>query len=42
MISRETSRYLETKDENITTQNLWEKVKALLRGKFIAIKKILR
>ena len=25
------------KNENITTQNLWDIVKALLRGKFIAI-----
>ena len=25
-------------DENMTTQNLWDSVKALLRGRFIAIK----
>ena len=28
---------IETKNENITTQNLWDSVKAVLRGKFIAI-----
>ena len=30
--------FLETNDnENMTTQNLWDAVKAALRGKFIAI-----
>ena len=30
------------KNENITTQNLWDIVKALLRGKFIAIQAYLK
>ena len=37
-IKREIKNFLETNDnENITTQNLWDAVKAVLRGKFIAI-----
>ena len=28
--------------ENMTTQNLWDAVKAVLRGKFIAIKSYLK
>ena len=35
----EITNVLETNDnENMTTQNLWEATKAVLRGKFIAIK----
>ena len=31
-------KYIETNDnENMMTQNLWDAVKALLKGKFIAI-----
>ena len=29
-------------NENITTQNLWDTVKAVLRGKFIAIQAYIR
>ena len=36
-IKREIKKCLETNDnENITTQNLWDAGKAVLRGKFIA------
>ena len=35
---REIKKFLEANDnENTTTQNLWNAVKAVLRGKFIAI-----
>ena len=35
----EIKKYLEANDnENTTTQNLWDAAKAVLRGKFIAIK----
>ena len=37
-ITREIKNFLETNDnENMTTQNLWDAAKAILRGKFIAI-----
>ena len=37
-ITEEIKKYLETNDnENMTTQNLWDAAKAVLRGKFIAI-----
>ena len=37
-IKKEIKKFLETNDnENMTTQNLWDAVKAVLRGKFIAI-----
>ena len=37
-IPEEIKKYLETNDnENMTTQNLWDAAKAVLRGKFIAI-----
>ena len=36
-------KFLETNDnENITTQNLWDAAKAVLRGKFIAIQSYLK
>ena len=36
-IKREIKKFLETNDnKNITTQNLWDAAKAVLRGKFIA------
>ena len=36
-------KYLETNDdENMTTQNLWDAAKAVLRGKFIAIQSYLK
>ena len=37
-IKREIKKFQETNDnENMTTQNLWDAAKAVLRGKFIAI-----
>ena len=37
-IKKEIKKFLETNDnENMTTQNLWDAAKAVLRGKFIAI-----
>ena len=37
-IKREIKKFLETNDsENMTTQNLWDAVKTVLRGTFIAI-----
>ena len=37
-IKSEIKKFLETNDnENMTTQNLWDAAKAVLRGKFIAI-----
>ena len=42
-IKREIRKFLETNDnENITTQNLGDAVKAVLRGKFIAIQSYLK
>ena len=42
-IKEERKKYLETKDnENMTTQNLWDAAKAILRGKFIAIQSYLK
>ena len=41
-IKREIKKFLETNDnENMTTQNLWDAVKAVLKGKFIAIQSYL-
>ena len=37
-IKREIKKFLETNfNENMTTQNLWDAAKAVLRGKFIAV-----
>ena len=37
-IKKEIKKYLETNDnEDTTSQNVWDAVKAVLRGKFIAI-----
>ena len=37
-IKRKIKNFLETNDnENMTTQNLWDAAKAVLRGKFITI-----
>ena len=36
-IKREIKKFLETNDNENTTQNLWDAAKAVLRGKFIAI-----
>ena len=42
-IRREIKKILETNDnENMTTQNLWDAAKAVLRGKFIAIQSYLK
>ena len=42
-IKREIKNFLETNDnENMTTQNLWDVAKAVLRGMFIAIQSYLK
>ena len=42
-IKEENKKYLETNDnENMTTQNLWDAAKAVLRVKFIAIQSYLK
>ena len=42
-IKREIKKFLETNDnETMTTQNLWDAAKAVLRGKFIAIQSYLK
>ena len=42
-IKREIKKFLEINDnENMTTQNLWDSAKAVLRGKFIVIQSYLR
>ena len=42
-IKREIKNFLETNDnKNMTTQNLWEAAKAVLRGEFIAIQSYLQ
>ena len=42
-IKEEIKKYLEKNDnENTTIQNLWDAVKAVLRGKFIAIQSYLK
>ena len=42
-IKREIKKFLEKNDnENMTTQNLWDVEKAVLRGKFIAIQSYLK
>ena len=39
----EIKKFLETNDnENMTSQNLWDATKAVLRGKFIAIQSYLK
>ena len=40
-IKREIKKFLETNDNENTTQNLWD-AKAVLRGKFIAIQSYLK
>ena len=41
-VTEEIKKFLETNDnENMTTQNLWDAAKAILRGKFIAIQSYL-
>ena len=42
-IKMEIKKFLETNDnENMTTQNLWDAAKAVLRGKLIAIQSYLK
>ena len=42
-IKEEIKKYLEKNDsENMTTQNLWDAAKAVLRGKLIAIQSYLK
>ena len=42
-ITEEIKIYIETNEnENTTTQNLWDSVKAVLRGRFIAIQAYLK
>ena len=42
-IKEEIKKYLEANDnENMTTQNLWDAAKAVLRGKIIAIQSYLK
>ena len=42
-VKREIKKFLETNDnENMTTQNLWDAAKAVLRGKFIPIQSYLK
>ena len=41
-IKKEIKKYLETNDNDTTTENLWDATKAVLRGKFIAIQVFLK
>ena len=41
-IKREIKKFLETNDNENTTQNLWDAAKAVLRRKFIAIQSYLK
>ena len=42
-IEKEIKTFIETNDsENMTTQNLWDAAKAVLRGKLIAIESYLK
>ena len=41
-IKREIKKFLETNDNENTTQNLWDAAKAVLRGTFIAIQSYLK
>ena len=42
-IKRKIKKFLETNDnENMTTQNLWDAAKAVLKGNFIAIQSYLK
>ena len=36
-IREENKKFLDTNENEITTENLWDTVKAVLKGKFIAI-----
>ena len=42
-IKKEIKKYLETNNnENITSENLWDSAKAVLRGKFVVIQAFLK
>ena len=42
-VTEEIKNFLETNDnENMTTQNLWDVAKAILKGKFITIQSYLK
>ena len=41
-VKREIKKFLETNDNENTTQNLWDEAKVVLRGKFIAIQSHLK
>ena len=41
-IKRESKNFLETNDNENTTQNLWDAAKAVLRGKFRAVQSYLK
>ena len=41
-IKREIQNFIETNDNEKTTQNLWDAAKAVLRGKFIATQSYLK
>ena len=41
-IREEIKKFLETNENELTTQNLWDTGKAVLRGKFIAIQAYLK
>ena len=41
-IKREIKKFLETNDNEKTTQNLWDAAKAVLRAKFIATQSYLK
>ena len=41
-IKREIKKFLETNDNENTTQNLWDAAKAVPRGKFIAIQSYIK
>ena len=41
-IKEEIKKFLETNENELTTQNLWDTGKAVLRGKFIAIQAYLK
>ena len=41
-VKREIKKFLETNDNENTTQNLWDAAKAVLRGKFIVMQSYLK
>ena len=41
-VTKEIKKFLETNDNENTTQNLWDGAKAILRGKFITVQLYLK